>query len=73
VCGVRVLFFMARPREAALLEGVRQEEELYGDIVLLPSIWEHYHNITHQTLEILRFAAAEASATHVMKVGPLAF
>eukprot|EP00884_Botryococcus_braunii_P001415 jgi/Botrbrau1/11274/Bobra.0038s0042.1 len=64
----RVLFFMARPREPDLLEGIRQEEEWYGDIVLLPSIWEHYHNITYQTLEILRFAAAEPFATHVMKV-----
>lgn len=29
---------------------------------------EHYHNITHQTLEVMRFAAADPTVTHVLKV-----
>ncbi len=51
-----------------MLEAVRQEAVWYGDMVVLPGVWEHYHNITHQTLEILRFAAVEPSVTHVLKV-----
>jgi hypothetical protein len=28
---------------------------------------EHYANITHQTLEVLRLAAADPTTTHVLK------
>ena len=31
-------------------------------------MWESYHNITHQTLEMLRLAAVDQDASHVLKV-----
>ena len=33
-----------------------------------PAPTEHYLNITHQTLEVLRVAAADPGVTHVLKV-----
>lgn len=30
---------------------------------------ENYMNISHQTLEVMRFAAADPAVTHVLKVG----
>ena len=38
-----------------------------GDVVVLPGVFEHYHNITHQTLEILRAASMDPVATHALK------
>lgn len=52
-----------------MFESLRREAAAKGDIVVLPLVWESYHNITHQTLEVLRFAAADRDATHVLKVG----
>ena len=48
---------------------VRREAVQQGDLVVLPLVREHYHNITHQTLEAVRMAAADSEATHVLKVG----
>lgn len=39
-----------------------------GDIVVLPLVEESYFNITHQTLEVLRFGVADPQVTHVLKV-----
>ena len=47
---------------------VRREAVEQGDLVVLPLVREHYHNITHQTLEVVRIAAADPEATHVLKV-----
>ena len=38
------------------------------DVVVLPHVWESYRNITHQTLEMLRLAAVDRDASHVLKV-----
>lgn len=38
------------------------------DLVILPHIWEHYNNITHQTLEATRAAALDPAMTHLLKV-----
>ena len=64
----RVLFFSAKPSEELVFTNLRAEAVANQDVVVLPSIWESYHNITHQTLEVLRFGAADIGATHVMKV-----
>lgn len=36
---------------------------------MLPPFAENYMNISHQTLEVMRFAAADPAVTHVLKVG----
>lgn len=64
----RVLFFSAKPKDEAVFDALRREAADQGDIVVLPGIFEHYHNITHQTLEILRAASMDAVATHALKV-----
>lgn len=64
----RLLFFSAKPSGERTFTILRTEAAKKQDIVLLPTIWESYHNITHQTLEVLRFAAADNVATHVLKV-----
>ena len=66
----RVLFFAAKPRDEAVFDALRREAADQGDVVVLPGIFEHYHNITHQTLEILRAASMDAVATHALKVWP---
>ena len=38
------------------------------DLVILPHVWEHYDNITHQTLEATRAAALDPAMTHLLKV-----
>ncbi len=48
---------------------MRREAVEAGDLVVLPLVREHYHNITHQTLEVVRMAAADPATTHVLKVG----
>ena len=65
----RLLFFSAKPTDPALFESLRKEASAKGDLVVLPFVWESYHNISHQTLEVLRFAAADRDATHILKVG----
>ncbi|KAL4430053.1 hypothetical protein ABPG77_004423 [Micractinium sp. CCAP 211/92] len=62
----RLLFFLARPN-ATMFDAVWAEAVEHRDMVVLGHIAEHYHNITHQTLEMLRFAAADPSVTHVLK------
>lgn len=47
---------------------MRREAVEHGDVVVLPLVTEHYNNITHQTLEIVRMAAADPEVTHVLKV-----
>ena len=64
----RVLFFAAKPREPEVFEELRKEAATEGDIVMLPNVWEGYHNITHQTLEVCRVSALHPLATHTMKV-----
>ncbi len=49
-------------------EQLRREAAAQGDVVMLPDVWEGYHNITHQTLEVCRVAALHPQATHTMKV-----
>lgn len=66
----RVLFVVARPRKEEDLRAVRREAVEAGDVTLLPQVWEHYHNITHQTLEACRAAALDRGATHLLKVRP---
>ena len=68
VFSYRVFFFSAKPSEELIFKYLRAEAVANQDIIVLPSIWESYHNITHQTLEVLRFAAADRFATHVLKV-----
>lgn len=64
----RVLFFSAKPREERIFDALRKEAVSKGDVVVLPLIWESYYNITHQTLEVLRAASLDRSATHTLKV-----
>lgn len=63
----RLLFFSAKPSDELMFDSLRREAAAEGDVVVLPSIWESYHNITYQTLEVLRFAAADRDTTHVLK------
>ena len=51
-----------------VFEQLRREAAAQGDVVMLPDVWEGYHNITHQTLEVCRTAALHPKATHTMKV-----
>lgn len=62
----RYNFFMARPNET-FFDKLRLEAVQERDIVVLPHVTEDYFNITHQTLEAFRFAAADAEATHLLK------
>lgn len=66
--GYRLVFVVAKPREEAAFAALQEEAAATADTVVLPTIWEHYHNITHQTLEILRAAAVDPAVTHVLKV-----
>ena len=63
----RVAFFAAKPPEEDAFDALRAEAIAAGDLVVLPGITEHYGNITHQTLEILRAASMDAQATHTLK------
>ncbi|KAI3427158.1 hypothetical protein D9Q98_007095 [Chlorella vulgaris] len=63
----RLRFFLARPADDALFAQVREEAVQKRDLVVLGHITEHYANITHQTLEVLRLAAADPTTTHVLK------
>ena len=63
-----MVFFSAKPTEDAAFDILRAEAAEKGDVVVLPGVFEHYGNITHQTLEIFRAAALDPRATHVMKV-----
>lgn len=65
----RVVFVVAKPRDEAAFAALQQEAAAAGDMLVLPLTWEHYHNITHQTLEVLRAAAIDPAVTHTMKVG----
>ena len=67
----RVMFFSAKPVDEAVFDALRKEAAKTGDIVVLPGIFEHYDNITHQTLEILRAASMDPVATHALKVQPV--
>ena len=60
---------VAKPRSPPLFAAMQEEAAAKGDMAVLPGIWEAYHNITHQTLEILRLAAILPAVTHVAKVG----
>lgn len=61
-------FFLSRPAGRAAWDQLRLEAAARRDMVLLPTVGEHYFNITYQTLEACRFAAADAAATHLLKV-----
>ena len=63
------MFVVAKPREEAAFAALQEEAAATGDMVVLPTVWEAYHNITHQTLEVLRAAAVDPTVTHVLKVG----
>ncbi len=65
------MFFSAKPVDEAVFDALRKEAAEKGDIVVLPGIFEHYNNITHQTLEILRAASMDPVATHTLKVQPI--
>jgi hypothetical protein len=39
------------------------------DMVMLTHILEDYYQVTHQTLDMHRFAAVDPVATHLLKVG----
>ena len=68
-CGEhRVVFVVAKPRGEEAFAALQQEAASSADMVVLPTIWEAYHNITHQTLEVLRAAAVDPTVTHVLKV-----
>ena len=71
ITSCRVLFFAAKPKDEKVFDALRREAADQGDVVVLPGIFEHYHNITHQTLEILRAASMDAVATHALKVRPV--
>lgn len=64
----RVVFVVAKPREPALFQAMQEEAAATGDMAVLPGVWEGYHNITHQTLEVFRLAAIIPEVTHVAKV-----
>jgi hypothetical protein len=52
-----------------VLDAVQKEASLYGDMILVGHILEHYLNVTHQTLEVFRACHMHAGhVTHVMKV-----
>ena len=63
----RVLFFAAKPRDEDAFDALRAEAVAERDLVVLPHVWEHYDNITHQTLEMCRAAALERRMTHLLK------
>ena len=63
-----MVFVVAKPREEAAFAALQEEAAAAADMVVLPTIWEAYHNITHQTLEVLRAAAVDPLVTHVLKV-----
>ena len=67
------MFFAAKPREETVFDALRREAAQMGDVVVLPAILEHYHNISHQTLEILRVAATFPDVTHVLKARIFAY
>ena len=67
----RVVFVVAKPRDPALFEAMQEEAAATGDMAVLPGIWEGYHNITHQTLEVFRLAAIMPDVTHVAKASPV--
>ena len=58
----------AAPTDEGVFDALRREAADTGDIVVLPGVFEHYYNITHQTLEILRAASMDPLATHALKV-----
>ena len=58
---------MAKPRDPAVFQAMQEEAASTGDMAVLPGVWEGYHNITHQTLEVFRLAAIMPSVTHVAK------
>lgn len=62
------MFFSAKPTDEAKFDQLRREAAEKGDVVVLPGVFEHYHNITHQTLEILRAASMDPVVTHALKV-----
>lgn len=62
------MFFSAKPTDEAVFDQLRREAAEKGDVVVLPGVFEHYHNITHQTLEILRAASMDPVFTHALKV-----
>ncbi len=66
----RVLFFAAKPRDEDAFDALRAEAVAERDLVVLPHVWEHYDNITHQTLEMCRAAALERRMTHLLKARP---
>ena len=68
---LRVMFFSAKPTDEGVFDALRREAADQGDVVVLPGVFEHYHNITHQTLEILRAASMDPVATHALKASYL--
>jgi hypothetical protein len=73
----RVVFVLARPHNHSLLAAVQREAAAHHDIILVGHSQEHYLNITHQTLEVMRAALAYqqhmralhggSALTHVVK------
>ncbi len=65
-----MLFVAARPRDDAEFDALRQEAVAHGDMSVVQHVWEHYDNITYQTLEACRAAALDPTITHMLKVAP---
>ncbi|EFN56752.1 hypothetical protein CHLNCDRAFT_144204 [Chlorella variabilis] len=63
----RTRFFLARPANDTLFAEVRAEAVQKRDMVVLGHVTEAYANISHQTLEVMRVAAADPGTTHVLK------
>lgn len=64
----RVMFVASRPRDPVAFAALRAEAVAYRDLAVLPHVWEHYANITYQTLDACRIAATDHAATHFLKV-----
>lgn len=64
----RLIFVCAKPHNDNAFDALRAEAVQKRDLVILPHIWEHYNNITHQTFEATRAAALDPDMTHLLKV-----
>lgn len=64
---IKVMFIVARPQNASLLPQLRNESAYYKDLVLLYDVYEHYRNITYQTMEIFKIAYIMRGVSYIMK------
>jgi hypothetical protein len=61
---VCVVFVLARPSNDSLLAA---EAAVHHDIIMVGYIKEHYLNITHQTLEVMRAAYSYQQQLHTLQ------